>query len=352
MPFRCIDPAGASVQSLDLSTDRWSALAAENRERRHLRMPCCSAGVILRTSRRGMRHFVHTGERICNWAPETEAHLHLKAIAVAAARAQGWQAETEVAGGDPAAPWKADVLASNGRHKVAVEIQWSGQTNAETLARQERYRASGVQGLWLLRQPGFPVTRDLPAACIGGEIGAGFMALIPRYERMIARDRSDQTRWHKATPVRDFLEAAFAGQLQFGLPIGVPAEVTTYERTMFCWSCGAETHAVTRVSVSAGGQEHSFQVEDLDNAPKFRSRVLGALPKNDLRGPIRPRFSKTQRATRFSNGCSSCDALLGQHFLHYDYSDRDICRFATPVDDELHAMLSSDGAYDRWGVYR
>lgn len=92
-------------------------------------------------------------------------------------------------------------------------------------------------------------------------------------------------------------KAAFAGQLQFGLPMGVPAEVATYERTMFCWSCGAETHAMTRISVSAGGEEHSFQVEDLDNAAEFRSRVLGALPKNDLRGPIRLRCSKTQRAS-------------------------------------------------------
>ena len=142
-------------------------------------MPCCSAQVILKRSRLGTPFFAHKVLGGCTTVAETEEHLRLKAMTAAAARAHGWTAETEVAGSTPLGEeWKADVLARKGAHKVAVEIQWSGQTNEETMRRQKRYAEAGVRCLWLLRQRGFPVTRELPAACIEGGLEEGFFAVI------------------------------------------------------------------------------------------------------------------------------------------------------------------------------
>lgn len=134
MPLRCLDHQGTSVQSFDLSDDEWQALAEKNRHHRHFRMPCCQAQVTLKRSRLGTKYFAHKAVGVCDWAPETEEHLHLKRLTVQAARTSGWAAETEILGSTPdGEAWKADVLATKGPHKIAIEIQWSGQTPNETL---------------------------------------------------------------------------------------------------------------------------------------------------------------------------------------------------------------------------
>src|SRR5262249_40274425 len=147
--------------------EQWQALKQQNRATRHLAMPCCVSQVVLKKSLRGIQFFAHKARGACSTAPETEDHLRLKQMAVEAARANGWDAATEVAGTTPSGEkWRADVLAQKGQHKVAVEIQWSNQSNEETLRRQKRYALSGIRCLWLFRQSRFPITSDLPAARI------------------------------------------------------------------------------------------------------------------------------------------------------------------------------------------
>ncbi|MFD2577489.1 hypothetical protein ACFSTD_00240 [Novosphingobium colocasiae] len=81
----------------------------------------------------------------------------MKLMAVEIARSSGWQAATEVAGTTPTGePWRADVLAVKGNAQVAIEIQWSGQTNAETLRRQEQYRLSGISRALVAASTGLP----------------------------------------------------------------------------------------------------------------------------------------------------------------------------------------------------
>jgi competence protein CoiA len=122
MPLRCLDPEGQSIHSFDLADRQWQALEFENRKARHLRMPCCSSQVILKRSRLGTPFFAHKAVGACTAAPETEAHLELKRMAVEAARANGWTADTEVTGTSLSGePWKADVLAQKRGRKVAVE---------------------------------------------------------------------------------------------------------------------------------------------------------------------------------------------------------------------------------------
>jgi competence protein CoiA len=267
MPIRCLDPTGQSILSFDMSDDEWKTLELENKKLRHLRMPCCPAPVMLKRSHRGMRFFAHKAVGLCTTGPETEEHLHLKKMAVMAARAHGWTAQTEVTGITPTGEeWRSDVLAIKGRSRVAVEIQWSAQTNDETMRRQEQYKVSDIRGLWLLRQPGFSVTHDLPAACIGGSLEEGFQALIPSHPYMSARDRNNPDSWHRIVPMEEFLNAAFSKRLRFGRPHTVVdpniVNVTVTIRTgvLNCWSCNAETRIVTFIMLD----DLQFTVSDLD----------------------------------------------------------------------------------------
>ncbi|MCK1506316.1 hypothetical protein IVB21_15655 [Bradyrhizobium sp. 18] len=144
----------------------------------------------MKTSARGLNFFAHKSRGPCRSGPEAEEHLALKLLAVAAARRAGWDCSTEARGASPSGEaWTADVLAQKGRHKIAIEVQLSSQTNEEILRRQERYRQSGVRCLWLVRQPGFPVSKDLPAACVSGDIATGFEARLSDQELFRCRLR-------------------------------------------------------------------------------------------------------------------------------------------------------------------
>ncbi|MGH8194856.1 MAG: competence protein CoiA [Woeseiaceae bacterium] len=343
MPQRCLDPAGLSIHSFDLTDEQWRSLELENRRARHLRMPCCSSAVTLKRSRLGTPFFAHKAVGTCTTAPETEAHLHLKRMAVEAARGNGWMAHTEVTGTSPSGEqWKADVFAQNGKSKVVVEVQWSSQTNEELLCRQERYRQSGVRGLWLLRHPGFPVTRALPAACIGGSLEEGFLALIPSCSGS-----------QQAVAMRGFLDAAFSKRLGFGLPLGIHATVSIRAGFLWCWSCGALTRIITGVDVAFGPDEFGFTIPELGEYSQPLDSVLSRLPGDLEIGRIKPRFSKTQGRSYMSNGCFHCNAFIGEFFEHDAWDEQDtVSTFSIRISKEWRKAIENHCAYSKaWGIY-
>lgn len=345
MPLRCFDPiTGQDLHAFDLSTDEWDALARANRGSRHLRLPCCSSEITLKTSQRGTRFFAHKAIGNCTTAPETEAHLRLKRMAVAVARAHGWDAATEVTGTTPdGEQWKADVLAQKGTQKVAVEIQWSGQTNEKTLSRQRRYAKSDVRGLWLLRQSGFPITYDLPAARIGKAAAGDFAALIP-------------TGWgEKSVPMNEFLEAAFSKRLKFGMPEGFAAFVSVRASYTECWrhSCQARTRVITCISVKFGPYDCEFSIPDLGKYPGLFAIVRAHLPDDPAIGEIKRRYSKTQERFYLSNGCARCDTLMGEWFeIGTRHDEETICEFVTHASESWRrAIKDESGDQERWGIY-
>lgn len=109
----------------------------------------------------GLRHFVHRGAQACPLQrTESPQRLRGKLTALRGAQAAGWTAELEVVGPDKR--WIADVLASNGSQVMAIEVQWSFQTDDDYRRRTECYADDGVDALWLAR--GKP-PRSLPAHC-------------------------------------------------------------------------------------------------------------------------------------------------------------------------------------------
>lgn len=167
MPLRAISAAGDNLHAFEYDPTAWLQLKAEYRAM-GLRMPCCEAGAIPKTSRRGTAFFSHARRGDCTSAPESDEHLYCKYIIAKAAQRAGWRAITECRGQtSDGEDWIADVLCEMGSSRIALEVQISPQTDEETQYRQERYRKAGVRGAWFLsaaiRPEPIGHNRDIPA---------------------------------------------------------------------------------------------------------------------------------------------------------------------------------------------
>lgn len=338
MPLRCIEENGADLFAFDLDPIEWKILASRNRSSNVLKMPCCNADVTLRKSKRGIQHFVHKFIGECTSAPETEHHLRLKKIAVDVARQHGWTVETEARGSTPdGEEWIADVLARKNNAKVAIEIQWSSQTSEETLRRQERYSRSGVRCLWMFRHAGFPVSAELPAVQVSTQED-GYAARLSE----------------NSMSLQSFLDAAFSGQLKFGLPSAGKAVVRIRAGDIECWKrqCKATTKIVTGIDVVFGSRTFSWIVKTLEGAPPSVLRsVIDNLPTNLKIGTLKKRYSSTVGDEYLSNGCYRCDSLVGQHYeFQVWYSDEVISSFLVDVSGDWGRMIKQE--YEpNWAVY-
>ena len=361
MPVSCLDEMDQRVQAFDLTTDDWDALKVENRKRRHLRMSCCGSPVVLKKSRRGTQFFAHTKVGTCLTADEGEEHRVLKAMIVQVARACGWDAEAEVAGTTPdGEEWRADVLATKGNAKVAIEIQWSGQVDDETMRRQERYRQSGVRGLWLLRQPKFPVSRDLPAICIGGSLDEGFRALLPHWwsDRSLT-NRREMRGWKSNLAMADFIRAAFAGRLKWGRVTDVAktgiAKVVVAEAD--CEKCGVITDIIVGIGLAIAGETIEVSLRDITRFEGLIEQLRTQLPESFDQSHIKVRHSHTLKESYLSNGCLGCDRLYGDFFmLRYRDEATALCQFPISLTgDWSHLIEASDDWEDsqpEWWLLR
>jgi competence protein CoiA len=331
------------IHAFDVGSDDWCKLETANRRSRHLRMPCCFAQVTLRRSRRGTQFFAHKAIGECTTAPETEAHLRLKQNAVEVARAHGWDAQTEVMGLSPAGEsWTADVLANLGKHRVAIEVQWSAQTDEETSRRQARYAASGVRCLWLMRQRRVPLQEALPAARISGSGEIGFTAHVPT-------GHGEQT-----VPVEELLAAAFSKRLKFGIPPGVEGRVSIRTGRTSCWRCNHLTEIVTGIDIAIGPHRFEFTVPELTGHAGLHGSICREAGHITALSSVKVRKSNTQRRSYLSNGCSRCNALYGQ-FHEYDaWTDQRVAyEYPTQVDEHWMGIIRDQDDDDviGWGVY-
>jgi len=148
MPFRAyIDEE--EIISIDQTDHQWNDLKKRLKNNESsLKLPCCNQDGFLRTSSKGLKHFVHLkSDNSCDWKPESPEHLKAKIEIIEACRLNGWKAIPEFVGTN----WRADVLAVKNDKKIAFEVQWSKQTFEETKFRQDRYKESNVRCCWFFR---------------------------------------------------------------------------------------------------------------------------------------------------------------------------------------------------------
>jgi competence protein CoiA len=328
MPLKCLR-GSEEIYSFNIESDEaWEDLRKANAKAKDLRMPCCQAGVVLRTSKLGTRHFAHARIGSCKTAPETAEHLLAKMAVVDAIRGTEWIPLPEQAGNTPSGEeWRADVLAVKGKAKVAFEIQWSRQDNMETERRQKRYDEAGVRGLWLFRQKDFPIGKETPAFRLVFEPETKtFRILLPSVFYHPEWATKDEHHWGQSIPLPAFVQGALKGQLRFAPALGLtlPLEVSKVE--IQCWRCQKRTGVVMGLNFAAsrvlpGCSDISTSIYELTQAlPDGEAVVMSLLPARLLNshgiGAVKPRYSKAAKGKYLSNGCVHCDALQGQFFEH------------------------------------
>lgn len=138
---------GQEVDAWKLSQRDWDSIRIHSKKGgTDIRMLCCGGRGVPKLSPLGRRFFAHFRRpKTCVWAPESELHIDLKYDAVRAVEDAGWTADYEF----PEADWQADVLASRGRARVAVEIQISKQGQSKTEQRDIKYSRQKVLPFWI-----------------------------------------------------------------------------------------------------------------------------------------------------------------------------------------------------------
>lgn len=350
MPLRCLDESGHDIHAFQLDAERWAALKTANSQRKHLRMPCCDNAVVLKTSKLGTFFFAHQRRGPCTTKPETEDHLTLKTLVCQALTKAGWDVSTEVRGQTPDGQvWVADVMASRGAARFAVEIQWSRQSDEETRFRQERYRGAGIKALWLFRQEAFPNEESIPAARVARMDDGSYEVNFTRHEMHHYPDYPYQVPcYFKASvSIDEFIRGVCARRFWFGVYRAGDMLTASYLGAFIkCWKCDAWTNVVSKVLLSAdwGQPVHA----ELDSFARY-SELVRLLPLDRLKhfkvGAINQRYSKAEGGAYLSNGCIACGALQGKFFLHQIHHRlKLICTHQVTVTSELERMLK-DGEY-------
>jgi hypothetical protein len=244
MPFSALSPDGP-VTLLGADPLTIERMRDRNRREKLYTAKCCGAPLVIRTVQGKIPHFVHaTTPSFCEGdkhvSPE---HLRLQAAVAQAVAGTGWTCETEAIEKDPTSRrpiWRADVLATRSKARVAFEIQLSNPDWTAMLGRQQRYRASGVRGLWFVKtRKGFPAKQELPVFVVETDDDGDWVALARRWDDPYIWSDTDDGDY--ADLVR-FIQMALAGHLkwaplQSSLDTMLRAEVL-YEEHGKCGSCG------------------------------------------------------------------------------------------------------------------
>lgn len=167
---------GAPISAYDVSAEAWAALR-ENYRQKSLTMTCGEHAVPKHSSR-GLRFFAHhpgAGCQLHETGPETAEHHAAKTVLAEAGEATGWNAHIEYVSENR--DWIADVLLVRGEKRIAVEVQWSPQSDHEFARRTRRYQEAGVECRWFLGPSNW--TREVPNSYLIGGAADALDATVP-----------------------------------------------------------------------------------------------------------------------------------------------------------------------------
>lgn len=339
MPLRALID-GKETISINLTDAEWVKLKNEVKSKNlAIQLPCCKQSGFLRTSSRGLRHFVHAkGGTPCDWESETPQHLKSKVEIAKACKDSGWIAIPEYSEGD----WRADILATKGRARIAFEVQWSAQTKEDTNFRQQRYRDSEVRGCWFFKTPPKQLRDSFTTAPLAIKDLPIFKISENEQKEIIVLngDKSKGLYQH----VCDLLN----GHIKFS-PVYSAIPEQTVEISFYktkCWKCKREQHLYFAdiIAHSCCGKKLGEGNTDLDFHPlviKAAQEIVRSDEDRNLKlGQIKERYSKTEQRSYLSFGCYFCDALFGAFFVNHGEAldaryREDNIKFRRPITLEI-----------------
>lgn len=149
MPLRALNNK-SNINAFEYDEQSWRLLKSGYRSQ-DLRLPCCGAEAVPKTSKLGNFFFSHKTRSGCSSAPESAEHIYLKSLIAKAAKESGWLVVTEFSGqsskGDG---WVADVYCEKGSARLALEVQLSYITYETLKLRSDKYKDSGIRAAWFL----------------------------------------------------------------------------------------------------------------------------------------------------------------------------------------------------------
>ena len=294
---------GEDVYSYEFDENSWNELKASYKKQT-LMMSCCNNKAIPKVSKLNNYFFSHARKGPCTSASETVEHIFLKTRIAKIASSLGWDVITEKVGETPDGDrWIADVFCTKREAKIAFEIQWSPQTEAEFKRRQEKYIRSGVRTAWLYKlrhnQEYFHTNYETPAFGIQHKKDSHEM-YVPQF---------NQT-------VDDFVRGMLVGELKWRPHEGeeLVGKLITYVQQ--CWQCKRNTRVILGIGFyDRDGTELGLASFQEDGIPEFILQQIGnsALAKNGI-GSIKSRYHKNMAEAYISNGCRHCDAIQGASY--------------------------------------
>lgn len=339
MPLRAFIDS-EEIISIDQTDDQWDELKKRLKNNEFsLKLPCCKQDGFLRTSSKGLKHFVHSkSDNSCDWKPESPEHLKSKIEIIEACKLNGWKAIPEFSESN----WRADVLAIKNNQRIAFEVQWSKQTYEETKYRQDRYKESNVRGCWFFKtapkelrdyNDSLKADKDIPA----------FKIFKDENENILSQFKKSEI------PLKYLVDNLLKRKIKYCETIRLKPkqEVTIVFFETNCWKCKKPQYcyAVDQNLLSICNQDFyvtgsMWDSEDIDKNPKILSAVKEITNSEEGRflkvGQVKKRYSKTVHESYLSHGCYYCDAIFGDFFLssekHEGLDDPNSVRFVTQIE--------------------
>ena len=221
----------------------------------------------------------------------------------------GLEVKSEYRGKD----WRADVMVHSNDTRYAFEIQTSPQTLKRTRERQEKYKRDGIIGCWLFeKEPAKMMLEmeDLPIFKIESENDNVFVSLKGRKTLALS------------TFITDFVN----GRIKFCHTLNpIPyMEITFLE--MACWECGLinHIHYIAPLKSACNTYVHTHEVSWTSDKYSFRPEILKKIQeyaqtdkgRNLNLAVVKERFSRTMDKSYMSFGCSGCDSIFGDFYVH------------------------------------
>lgn len=302
---------GVRVESVFVDAERWQQI----REMKGKTVMSCGSSGHPRTSTLGMPFFAHNPGSHCGLHPggESEVHLRTKAIIAKVARECGYTATLEHPAEDRS--WIADVLIEKDGVRTAVEAQWSPQSEADFRYRTDRYRAAGLDTIWLAGPKALPYAQTSPHFAVddGGVSGAAITVRISepiRAEKPLTFDLEAGLRHILNSPVLDHVEAV-ADHLVVETAM-TKCWLKTCEKWMTAWFVSGirfETRCGITSTISIRYTPHL--PDRFERLVEAEVRVLGARSGLPSLTKFATRNSHTAEKAYMGQTCPHCRTLQG-----------------------------------------